>query len=235
MNPHFLDSLQFDNRLRLEMCAPILPIIFIFSKNDYWYATVMGFSAFVKKVMPIEPQELLRRYFINTLFDSTFVVLGVLAASAFITDADPNIALGTLFAACLAIGISSAVSIFEAEHVEIEIKMQKIEKATLSSIEGTEFEREARISAYAVATANFFAPVFVATIMGTPLLLYEAGFINEFSVAATLSSILGIGLIFCAGYYLGTLGRGRPWLRAVRMSVIAVLAFGALVLFERLL
>lgn len=216
------------------MC-PIVPIIFILFKGDCEHATVMGLSALVRKVMPVEPQELLRRYFINTLFDSTFVVLGVLAASAFITDADPDIALGALFAACLAIGISSAVSVYEAEHVEIEIKMQEIEKATLSSVEGTEVERKARISAYAVAITNFFAPVFVAIVMGTPLLLYEAELISDFGIAATISSILGIGIIFGAGYYLGTLGRGRPWLRAVRMSVIAVLAFGALVLFERLL
>jgi predicted membrane protein (TIGR00267 family) len=195
----------------------------------------MGLSALVRKLIPVEPQELLRRYFINTLFDSTFVVLGVLAASAFIADANPDIALGTLFAACLAIGISSAVSVYEAEHVELEIRMQEIEKATLSSVEGTVVERKARTSAYAVAITNFLAPVFVAVIMGTPLLLYEAELISDFGVAATLSSILGIGIIFGAGYYLGTLGRGRPWLRAVRMSVIAVLAFGALVLFERLL
>ena len=221
--------------LRLLILPPFIPAILISFKDDYQNATVMGLSALVRKVMPVEPQELLRRYFINTLFDSTFVVLGVLAASAFIADANPDIALGTVFAACLAIGISSAVSVYEAEHVEAEIKMHEVERAMLSSVEGTEIERKARVSAYAVAMANFFAPVLVALIMGTPLLLYEAALISDFGAAAMLSSILGIGIIFGAGYYLGTLGRGRPWLRAVRMSVIAALAFGALVLFERLL
>lgn len=195
----------------------------------------MRLTALLRRAVPVEPQQLLRRYFINTLFDSTFVVLAILAASAFVPDADPEIALGALFAACLAIGISTAVSVYEAEHVETEIEMQKVERAMLSSVEGTEIERKARVSAYAVATVNFFAPVFVAIVMGTPLLLFEGGFIGDFSVAAALSSVLGIGIIFSAGYYLGTLGRGRPWLRAVRMSVIAVLAFGALILFEQLL
>ena len=219
----------------MGICPPFIAIILIFLEVDYQDATVMGLSALVRRVMPVEPQELLRRYFINTLFDSTFVVLGVLAASAFIADANPEIALGALFAACLAIGISSAVSVYEAEHVEAEIKMHEVERAMLSSVEGTEIERKAKVSAYAVAMANFFAPVLVAIIMGTPLLFYEAGLISDFGAAAILSSILGIGIIFAAGYYLGTLGRGRPWLRAVRMTVIAVLAFGALVLFERLL
>lgn len=194
----------------------------------------MSLADFLRRVLPVEPQELLRRYFINTLFDSTFVVLGILAASAFIPDANPEIAVGTVFAACLAIGISTAVSVYEAEHVETEIEMRKVERAMLSSMEDTEIERKARVSAYAVATVNFFAPVFVAIVMGTPLLLFDAGVIGDFGAAAMLSSILGIGIIFGAGYYLGTLGRGRPWLRAVRMSVIALLAFGALIMFEQL-
>jgi predicted membrane protein (TIGR00267 family) len=195
----------------------------------------MRLAALLRRAVPVEPHDLLRRYFINTLFDSTFVVLGILAASAFVPDANPEIALGALFAACLAIGISTAVSVYEAEHVETEIEMRKIERATLSSVEGTEIERKARASAYAVATINFFAPVFVAIVMGTPLLLFEMGVIVDFSVAALISSVLGICIIFGAGYCLGTLGRGRPWLRATRMSVIAVLAFGALILFERLI
>jgi len=185
--------------------------------------------------MAMELSELLRRYFINTLFDSTFVVLGILAASAFVPDANPEIVVGTIFAACLAIGISTAVSVYEAEHIESEIEMQKIEQAMLTSMKDTEIERRTKSFAFAVAGINLLAPVFVAIIMGTPLILYEMGIIQDFLIAAALSSGLGIGIIFTVGYYLGTLGRKRPWLRAVRMSVIAVLAFGALVLFERLL
>jgi len=185
--------------------------------------------------MTIELSELFRRYFINTLFDSTFVVLGILAASAFVPNANPEIAVGTIFAACLAIGISSAVSIYEAEHIESEIEMRKVERAMLSSMEDTELERRTQASAFAVAAVNFLAPVLVAIVMGTPLLLYEVEVIRDFRTAAIVSSVLGISIIFAAGYYLGALGRKRPWLRAVRMSVIALLAFGALILFEQLL
>ena len=195
----------------------------------------MRLRELLRQAMAVELSELFRRYFINTLFDSTFVVLGILAASAFVPNANPEIALGTIFAACLAIGISSAVSVYEAEHVESEIEMRKIERAMLSSMEDTELERRTRASAFAMAAVNFLAPVFVAVVMGTPLLLYEVEVILDFHTAATVSSALGIGIIFVAGYYLGTLGRKRPWLRAIRMSVIALLAFGTLVLFEQLL
>jgi len=195
----------------------------------------MRLRELLRQAMTIELSELFRRYFINTLFDSTFVVLGILAASAFVPNANPEIAVGTIFAACLAIGISSAVSIYEAEHIESEIEMRKVERAMLSSMEDTELERRTQASAFAVAAVNFLAPVLVAIVMGTPLLLYEVEVIRDFRTAAIVSSVLGISIIFAAGYYLGALGRKRPWLRAVRMSVIALLAFGALILFEQLL
>lgn len=194
----------------------------------------MGPRELLRQALAAKPHELFRRYFINTLFDSTFVVLGILAAAAFVPDPNPEIAVGAIFAACLAIGISTAVSVYEAEHIEAEIEMRRLERAMLSSMQDTEIERRTRASAYAVAGVNFMAPVFVAIIMGTPLLLYEAEIIGDFRLAAMLSSVLGISIIFAAGYYLGALGRTRPWLRAVRMSVIALLAFGALVLFEQL-
>ncbi|MEK6911692.1 MAG: hypothetical protein AABX36_02670, partial [Candidatus Thermoplasmatota archaeon] len=49
-----------------------------------------------------DPTQLFRRYFVNTLFDSTFVVLGILAASAFARDPNIDLALGAMFGACLA-------------------------------------------------------------------------------------------------------------------------------------
>jgi len=39
--------------------------------------------------LAIEPEELFRRYFINTVFDSTFVVMGILAATALVPEANP--------------------------------------------------------------------------------------------------------------------------------------------------
>lgn len=105
----------------------------------------------------------------------------------------------------------------------------------LTSMEDTEMERRTRASAFAIAGVNFLAPVFVGAVMGMPLLLYELGVFGDFGAAAMISSVLGIGIIFVAGYYIGTLGRRSPWVRALRMSVVATLAFGALLLFERAL
>ncbi|UCE80790.1 MAG: hypothetical protein JSV94_06535 [Methanobacteriota archaeon] len=189
----------------------------------------------LRRAIAEKPQDLFRRYFINTLFDSTFVVLGILAAAAFVPEPNSDIAVGAIFAACFAIGISTAASVYEAEHIEAEIEMQKLERAMLSPMHDTEVERTTHASVYVVAAVNFMAPIFVSVIMGTPLLLYEVDVIRDFRLAAMISSLLGISIIFAAGYYLGRFGRARPWLRAVRMSVVALLAFGALILFEQLI
>jgi len=187
----------------------------------------------LRNALTAGPEELFRRYFINTVFDSTFVAMGVLASTALVPEANPEIAIETLFAACLAIGISSGVSVYEAESIESDIHMQRLERAMLSRLTDTEIGRRMHASRLAIAAVNFTAPLVVAAITGTPILLHQAGIVGSLGVAALISGALGLGIILAAGYYLGSMTR-RPWLRAVRMLVIALLTFTALIFIERL-
>ncbi len=198
-------------------------------------AAGMGLRTLLKALFRGEPNELFRRYFVNTLFDSTFVVLGILAASAFIPDGKADVVLGAIFAACLAIGISTGVSVYEAEHTEDEIRLNRLERAMLSPLRETEVGEGLRGSRFATSFVNFLAPLAVAAVTGTPILLLKAGIVAELVTAATISSALAIALIFATGYYLGTLTGRRPWRKAVRMSIIAILTFGGLLLLDRLL
>jgi len=182
-----------------------------------------------------DPTQLFRRYFINTLFDSTFVVLGILAATALSAEADVDLALGALFAASLAMGISTGVSVYEAEHTEGELRMRRLERAMLSPLKDTDVGREIRFARYAVSLVNFLAPLVVAAITSTPILLFRAGLLPDLATAASLSGALGVGIIFGTGYFLGGLTGRHPWKKAVRMSAVALLTFGALVLLERVL
>ena len=93
----------------------------------------------------VEPSELFRRYFVNTLFDSTFVGLGILSAQAFLPEPDADLALSSLFAACLAIGISTGLSVCEAEHAEVAIRLRRLERHMLASMEGTEVARRLHV------------------------------------------------------------------------------------------
>lgn len=181
-----------------------------------------------------EPSVLFRRYFVNTLFDSTFVVLGILAATS--AEPSPNVdfALGTLFAACLAIGVSTGVSVYEAEQVEGAIRLRRLERAMLSPMGDTGISREIRATRVAIATVNFLAPIAVAGVTSTPLVLYRVGLLPTYPIAAAASGLAGVSIIFAAGYSLGRLTHRTPWIKAVRMSIVALLTFGGLLLLENL-
>ncbi len=183
----------------------------------------------------VNASELFRRYFVNTLFDSTFVCLGILSAQAFLPQPDADLALASLFGVCLAIGTSTGLSGYEAEHAEVAIRLRLLEQHMLSSMEGTEVERRLHASRYATTLVNFAAPLAVFAIMGTPLLLYRGGVVADFTLVAVASGALGVALIFFVGYYLGRLSGRRPWIKALRMSLVAGMTFLALVVIEQFL
>ncbi len=62
----------------------------------------------------------LRRYFVNTIFDSTFVILGVIIGSAFSPDPSYDLVIATILTSSFALGISTGVSVYEAETMEAE-------------------------------------------------------------------------------------------------------------------
>jgi len=183
----------------------------------------------------LDPAELFRRYFVNTLFDSTFVVLGILAAATAEPIPDAEFAISAIVAASLAIGISTGVSVYEAEHTEGEIRLRRLERAMLSSMRDTQIARRIRASRFAIAGVNFLAPIFVAVVTTMPILAYQARILSDFVLASAISSTLALCIILAAGYYLGKLTGRRPWRKAFRMTLVAVLTFAALLAIEHLL
>ncbi len=183
----------------------------------------------------VDLSELFRRYFVNTVFDSTFVVLGILAATS--AESIPNVkfAVSTLFAAALAMGISTGVSVYEAESIEHELRIERLERALLASMEDSDLRRSLRATRIGVAIVNFLTPLLVAFITSVPLLLHEAAFVSDFLVASAASGALGVGIIFSSGFFLGRLSKKNPWRKAVRMSIIAVLTFAVLFFAEQVL
>ena len=195
----------------------------------------MRFFPRARRFFVDDQSELFRRYFVNTVFDSTFVVLGILAAAAFVPEANVEFALGTIFAACLAIGISTGVSVFEAEHTEAEIRLRRIEGAMLTSLAKTDEARRTRRSGYAKALVNFLVPLVVAVVTSLPIVLFEAGILRDFVAAAAISAALAMGIIFGTGYYLGVLSGRKPLLRALRMTGVAIVTFAVLIVLQRFL
>jgi predicted membrane protein (TIGR00267 family) len=165
-----------------------------------------------------------RRFFINTLFDSTFMLLGIVVGAAFAADASLGVVLVTMVTSSLALGISTGVSVYEAESLEREKKISDLERALFRDLSGTRIEKTARSVTMLVALMNFSTPLVSCVLTTSPLLLAAAG-ILEVNQASWLSIISALGTLFVAGAYMGRIGKKNPWKKGLRMVAFGLLAF----------
>ncbi len=178
--------------------------------------------------------ELFRRYFINTLFDSTFVVLGIVSATVVVPDprVGVQVVLGALAAACIAIGISTGVSVYEAERLEAEIRIAKIERAMLTDLGQTDLHRSLQLYRTLVSLVNFAAPLLVFGVTSLPLFLNLLFRSPDLRVAAEISVGLAVILVFGAGFALGRIAGANPLRQGLRMTIAALATFLLLVLLQ---
>lgn len=164
----------------------------------------------------------LRRFFVNTMFDSTFVILGILIASAFSSEPSLRIVIVTIITSSVALGISTGISVFEAETMEQSIKMREMERAMLTSLEDTHLHRISKMTILLLAGVNFTAPVIAGVITLIPFLMVGEQDIQQ---AAIISLALAITILFVVGAAMGRSGGRNPWLQGLRMSLAGIAAF----------
>ncbi|MDD1743365.1 MAG: VIT1/CCC1 transporter family protein [Methanomassiliicoccales archaeon] len=164
----------------------------------------------------------IRRYFVNTMFDSTFVMLGIIIAGAFNEAPNLRVVIATILSSAVALGISTGVSVFEAENLEQGRRIDEIEKAMLRSMEETHIGRSSRSSIYLIALVNFMAPIVTGTVILAPFLLFSA---VDIRTAAWTAVGLAITLLFLTGYIMGRAGKRSPWIQAMRMALVGIGAF----------
>ena len=103
---------------------------------------------------------IIRRFFINTLFDSTFMLLGIVVGSAFAgITAGLNIIILTMLTTSLALGISTGVSVYEAESLEQERKIAELEKALFTDLQDTSIQKNAKTIIIVATLINFATPL----------------------------------------------------------------------------
>jgi len=166
----------------------------------------------------------LRRFFINTLFDSTFMLLGVIIGSAFSENPDLRVILATMITSSLALGISTGVSVYEAESLERDRKIAELERALFRNLDETTISKSARKATTVISLINFLTPLTSCAVIAFPFLFASLG-ILEVRLAAWLSITLALGALFLMGAYLGRLGKRNPWIKGLRMLTFGVLAF----------
>lgn len=181
-------------------------------------------SNLFKTLRTEEAGSVIRRFFINTLFDSTFMLLGIIVGSAFATEGNLGVIMVTMVTSSLALGISTGVSVYEAESLERELKISKLEKAMLTDLDNTIINRESRSIVIVTMVINFLTPVFSCMVTILPF-IFVAVQILEMNVASWLSVALALSILFVAGVYLGRIGKKNPWIKGLRMTGFGVIAF----------
>ncbi|MFP4545745.1 MAG: VIT1/CCC1 transporter family protein [Methanomassiliicoccales archaeon] len=183
----------------------------------------MEFLRNLKKALQApETGPALRRYFVNTIFDSTFVILGVIIGSVFSADPSRQVVIATILTSSVALGISTGVSVYEAEKMEQERRMQEIESALLSSLKDTHIYRLSKVSTMLISLVNFSAPIMACAITLTPFLLLPEA---ELHTGGMISVTLALSILFVTGAMMGRMTQSNPLWKGTRMAIIGFLAF----------
>lgn len=164
----------------------------------------------------------LRRYFVNTMFDSTFAVLGIIIGSALTADADQGLVIATIITSCVALAISTGSSVYEAETLEQSRRMDEIGRAMLRPVEETNLGKASKASAAIIALSNSLAPLMSGAIIVSPFILLGE---ETIVVAAEVAIMLAIVLLFITGFIMGKLSEKNPWWKGLRMSLVGLAAF----------
>jgi len=164
----------------------------------------------------------LRRYFVNTIFDSTFVILGVIIGSAFSESASRDVVISIILTSSVALGISTGVSVYEAETLEQERRISEIEHAMLASLKNTELKTMSRISILLISIVNFSAPLITCAVTVTPFLLTTSENLQE---TALISLALALTILFVTGAVMGKMGDRNPFVKGARMAIFGFIVF----------
>jgi predicted membrane protein (TIGR00267 family) len=195
---HATQLLHFISNNQLEIPDVIL------SKNR--------FSAVLSRGLP---------YLINTLFDVIFTILGIVVGNAFGSVIDTRAIIGTMVTASISLGVSSGFSVYEAESIQEEKRIDQIEEALLTDLEGTMITEESRAVTIFSALLVFLTPLFACMITLIPFAFVLYGIISiERSILYTV--LIDLSLIFLSGLAFG--GEKRIF-KGIRMTILGTSIF----------
>jgi predicted membrane protein (TIGR00267 family) len=152
------------------------------------------------------------------------MLLGIIVGSAFAGDAGLNIIIVTMLTTSIALGISTGVSVYEAESLEQERKISDLEKAMFTDLKDTSIQKTAKYTILLATLINFATPLFSCAVTITPFILAATGILH-IDVAGWISVALALSTLFGAGVYMGRVGKTNPYKKGLRMVAFGVLAF----------
>ncbi len=148
----------------------------------------------------------------------------MIVGSAFVAKPELEVIVGTMITSSLALGISSGVSVYEAEILERERNMEEMEDAILTSLDDTQVMETARKIAIIVASVNLLTPLLVCIICVIPFALGYLGMVGM-KLAAWISVAIALGTLMFVGTYMGRNGKRNAVLKGATMAGLGAVAF----------
>ena len=130
--------------------------------------------------------------------------------------------MATIVTSSVALGISTGVSVYEAESMEQAIKMKEMERAMLTSLNDTKLHKISKSTIYLLALVNLSAPILSGLATLSPFLILGPENIKN---AAYISLVIAISILFAVGAMMGKSGQRNPWIQGARMAVAGIGAF----------
>lgn len=145
---------------------------------------------------------IVRRYFVMNFFDGAMTMLGILMGTYVSGALNLKITIGAGLGACFAMGISGFFGTYMAEKTETSKRIKDLEKALLSNLSNSLYEKASFYTSLWVAFVDGISPMIAALISMTPLILSLNGFISA-SFALFISIALIMVSLFALGAFLG--------------------------------
>ena len=147
-----------------------------------------------------------------------------MSGSAFVATPDIRLITLTLVSSSIALGISSGVSVYEAEIIEGEREVEALENAMLANLENTIHTTNLKTNALIASVIVFATPLCSMMIAITPFILSKYDLVGV-GAAGGWSILLSLGTLTFVGAYMGKDGNGNPLVKGLRMAFFGSVAF----------
>ncbi|MFB6073540.1 MAG: VIT1/CCC1 transporter family protein [Haloarculaceae archaeon] len=164
-----------------------------------------------------EVRSVSRRYFISNGFDGTLTSIGVIVGAYLSGVPDGATVVKIGLGAAVGLATSGVWSVWEIERAEKRIEIHRLERAMLTDLDDTRIQREKAGARKINAVMSGLGPVVGILLPLVPFLL-EGTTLSLFE--ATVAGVLvGVGVLFAFGAYLGRLSRQRWFVAGARMGL----------------
>jgi predicted membrane protein (TIGR00267 family) len=156
--------------------------------------------------------EIARRYFAMNAFDGLLPILGIIVGGFLSMSHQPasliyQTSLLAILATSSAMLVSGITSSYLTEGAERKRDLEELEQSMLADLRESLIWKASRTTTVVVSIINGFSPFATALIAASPLALVAFGVTIEF--AFLLSILIGLGILFVLGLFLGYVSRSN--------------------------